>query len=258
MAGSPKKRARRAAMSDAAGSRARGQQRPRFAPASDDDFALVQAGVDRAAMLAGEAARAQKPAERVEALTAFGLVPTGRARDDKRMLEAVARVRRDEGIIAAWALGLTNPTIATKFDLSAEHVARIIAAHRERRARMPLPASSELLLDALEALEAQMERLMLLASDSKTSESARVGAVRTWRDMWLSRLELLQVMGHITQAPSAEARLARARDLLRGLLDALRAEGVEQGVLDRVATRVLSGDTADLENVTAIDVRSSR
>lgn len=185
----------------------------------------------------------------------LGLAPTGNARQDKALLAAGTRVKRDEGIIAAWALGMTPPTIATRFDLSADHVARVIDAHRERRARAVLPASSELLQDALEALEAQMERLTLLASTGTTPEAARVGAVRTWREMWISRLELMQVMGLVSVSPSSEIRDQRARDLLRGLLDGLRAEGVAQEVLDRVASRILGGDQDD-ENVVQIEART--
>jgi hypothetical protein len=255
MAGSPKKRARRAA-ADSTGSRAgtRGKQRPVFEPARPDDFALVEAGVARAAAAAERAKSATSPAARVAALEDLGLVASGRARQDRALLAAATRVQRDTGIVAAWALGMTAPTIAAKFDLDPDHVGRVITAHRERRARVVLPSSSELLLDALEALEAQLERLTLLAAKSDAAEAARVGAIRTWREMWVSRLELMQVMGLVSVSPSSEIREQRARDLLRGLLDALRAEGVPQDVLDRVASRVLSSDT-EAENVIAIEGR---
>lgn len=277
MAGSPKKRARReAGGSTEPGSRApaprraaaatkrppgqapkakRGPDKPRFAPASDDDFALVEQGVARAAAAAEQAAKAQTPAQRAEALDVLGLRSTGKAADDRAMLAAAARVRRDEGIAAAWALGLTAPTIAARFNISGRQVDRVLDAHRARRARLPLPASSELLHDALDALEGQMERLTLLASREQAADAAKVGALRTWQTMWLSRLELLQVMGAVSQAPSSEARLARARDLLRSMLDALRAEGVGQDVLDRVATRVLE-DGDDLANVISLEART--
>jgi len=280
MAGRPQKRAREAAAAasgeDGSHARAprarpgtkrdraktspktkRGPDRPRFEPASDVDFARVQEGVARAAMAADVARRAGTPAQRAQALAEFGLVPTGKAADDKKLLDAAARVKRDEGIVAAWALGLTPPTIAAQFDLSSDHVARIIDAHRQRRARVPLPLSGDLLHDALEALEAQMERCTLIASRPGAGDSAKVGAIRTWESMFVTRLELLQAMGHVSQAPSAEARLARARDLLRGLLDGLRDENVPQDVLDRVAARVLhAGGGEDLENVITIEGRA--
>lgn len=275
MAGQPKRRAREAAdpASGEQGSRARaprarpagkskggkpsvhGPRRPRFEPASPDDFARVREGVARAAAAADRARKAGGPKERAAALEGFGLKPTGRAAADKQLLDSAARVKRDEGIVAAWALGLTPPTIATQFDLSADHVGRIIDAHRQRRARQPLPLSGDLLHDALDALEAQMERATLVASGKGVSDAAKVGAIRTWQAMFVTRLELLQAMGHVSQSPSAEARLARARDLLRGLLDGLRAEGVDQDVIDRVAARVLNTGGEDLENVVAIEAR---
>jgi hypothetical protein len=87
-----------------------------------------------------------------------------------------------------------------------------------------------------------MERLSVAASVQGASEAAVVGAIRTWKEMWVSRLELLQVMGAIGQAPSADARLARARDLLRDLLDALHNEGISQDLIDRAAAKVFHGD----------------
>ena len=232
----------------------RGPDRPRFEPASPDDFARVHAGIDRAAAATAAATTAKTPAERKAALGELGLLASGRARDDRELLAAAARVRRDEAIVASWALGLTPPTIGAKFNLSADHVLRIVKAHRERRARTPLPASPELLHDALEALEGQMERCMIIATKKGASESAQVGAIRTWREMFVSRLELLQAMGALTTAPGAEARLARARDLLRGMLDGLRAEGVEQATIDRVAARVLHAGADD--NVVTLEGRT--
>lgn len=243
MPGRPRTRARRDAEAAAAaadaqaktGSRAtkpakrahgkRGTGKPRFEPASPADFARVQVGIDKAAGLA------------------------------QSKMTAADRVERDAGVVAAWSLGLTPPTIGARFGLSPEQVGRIIDAHRERRASLPLPGSHTLLMDALEALESQMERVTLVASRPDASESAMVGAIRTWKEMWVSRLELLQAMGHVSRSPSADARLQRARDLLRGLLDALHEEGVDQAVIDRAANRVLV--QGDASNVVTIEGRSS-
>lgn len=156
-------------------------------------------------------------------------------------------------IVTAWALGLTPATIASQLGYTLDDVDQALAEHRERRAAAPVPDSLELKRDALDALDAQMERLSLMASQTATGPAARVAAMRTWREMWSERLELLRELGYV-EAPAGPG-LYHFGALLRAVLEALRAEQVPQEVLDRVAARVLSGNAGDLENVVAIEAR---
>jgi hypothetical protein len=135
-------------------------------------------------------------------------------------------------VVAAWALGMTPATIAEQFSLELEQVLGFIADHRASRPD-ELPASPALQLDALEQLDAQMERLTLLASQTGAGQGARVAAVRAWRELWRSRLELLERMGAIKPDAVAVAVLARLRE-------ALREEGIADDVLDRAAARAMS------------------
>jgi hypothetical protein len=140
-------------------------------------------------------------------------------------------------VVAAWALGLAPATIAEQFALDLEQVLAMIADHRASRPA-ELPSSPALQRDALEQLDAQMERLTLLASQTSSGQGARVAAVRTWRELWRTRLELLERMGNVT-TPGPNAQLAA---LLGRLRVALRDEGVPDDVLDRAAARVIQAD----------------
>lgn len=213
----------------------------RFAAATAEDVALVEAALARAAAVAAKGKRAGDPAQRAEALAEMGLLPTGRAAADRQLLEAAARVKRDRSVVGAHELGLTAATIAERFDLTVADVGQVLAAHRASRAGAPLPPSPELLRDAVDALTAQMERLSLLASQASTPEAARVSALREWRAMSAQRLGLLGRLGHVDGPEVGDgARLELAREVLRGLPDALRAEGVSQDTLDRATARLLA------------------
>lgn len=244
MAGTPKKRARRqAAASAEQGSPARARKaaakrkpqpakrparqrvRSSFEAASADDYAAVAAGVEKAA-----AAHAKKAGQ----------------------LTAEDRVERDAGIIAAHALSMSPTVIADKFGMTDHHVRIILAAHRDRRGTLPKLEGRELLADALEALEAQMERLSILASKEGNAAAATVGAIRTWREMWLSRLDLLVLMGRIDTQPSREQRDREAHDKLRELLAHLRDAGVPDDILRTAAEEVLLPAQAGA-NVRAIE-----
>lgn len=138
-------------------------------------------------------------------------------------------------VVAAWALGMTPATIAERYDIGVEVVEQAIAEHRA--AREAIPSSAELQRDALDALEVQMERLSLLASQTATGPPARVAAIRTWRELQRDRLDLLREMGHVVPVPGADGFGL----LLREFLEALRAEDVPQATLDRAAERALTG-----------------
>jgi hypothetical protein len=245
MAGTPKKRARRqaAAASDKQGSPARARKsaaKPKAAPkrparqrvrasfeaATPDDYAAVVASVEAAAV--------------------------AHARKKDGRLTPEDRVERDAGIIAAHALSMSPSVIAEKFGMTDHHVRIILAAHRDRRGTLPKLDGRELLEDALEALEAQMERLSLLASKEGNAAAATVGAIRTWREMWLSRLDLLVLMGRIDTQPSREQRDREAHDKLRELLAHLRDAGVPDDVLRTAAEEVLLPAQAGA-NVRAIE-----
>jgi hypothetical protein len=75
--------------------RTRGPGKPRFEPASPEDFALVLEKANETA------ARAK-----------------GRTKADR----ALARVERDTAIIAKWALGIRTITIAAQQKMDPEHV----------------------------------------------------------------------------------------------------------------------------------------
>lgn len=238
----------------------RGPTRPRFQAASDDDYALIEAGVDRAAAAMLRAQNAAGPTERAELLEQLGLKATGRgAAADKRLIAAAARVQRDQAILAMWALSYSNATIATRFSLTVDYVRDIIHAHRRRRAATPLPDSATILRDALEWIEGQQEVLAALidrctppkgvtpgSSEAVIGASAIVGAVRTGREMLVMRLELLQLMGAVSPAPSADARVARARDLVMQMLDALTADGVDPEIIKRAAARALGDEMPEI------------
>jgi len=239
----------------------RGPTRPRFQAASTDDYALIEAGIDRAAAAMARAQNAAGPAERAELLEKYGIQATGRsAAADKRLITAAARVQRDQAIIAMWALSYSNATIATRFDLTVHHVRQIIQAYRQRRAATPLPESATILRDALDWIEGQQEVLAALidrctpadgtvtpgSSEAVIGGSAIVGAVRTGREMLVMRLELLQLMGAVSPSPSSDARVARARDLVMTMLDALAADGVDPAIIKRAAARALGDEMPEL------------
>lgn len=261
MAGSPKKRARREAAARAAAE----------LPAEPEQLETT-AGAARSSE-SGSRTRAKAPAKRkakrrelarfgVATLTDFRMADeaTEKAWAENEAAKAattpeeaaVARVARDEGIIASWALGLQPGTIAERVGLTTDHVTRILAAHRERRATQPIPSSSEYLEDTLERLEALIERSSLLASSAE-NESVKLGSVRTVAELYASKLGLLQAMGRVSERPSDEARQARARVILRRLLDELRAEGVDQRAIDAAASRALGAG----ENVVTIEGRAT-
>lgn len=253
MAGQPRTRAKKAAQAAAAsgekgGSRARagkpakpkkapakkrppakgkgrGPARPRFEPASVEDFAAFDAAMERAAA----------------------------AVEKKEPLKPAERVARDEGVIAAWALGLRPPTIAERFEMSPSHVRAIIDAHRQRRATVPIPASSELLIDTLEHVEALIERTSLLVSSTE-HDAVKVGGIRTLMELLESRAGLWQVMGWVGTRPADDERAKRARDMLRQLLDVLRELGVPQEQIDTAARRVLEPGADD--SVTVLEGRA--
>lgn len=258
MAGQPKTRAKRAAAaksaSDPSGSRARGQagkakpkakrktnrppNRPRFEPASIADYQAVAEAEAKALALA----------------------------DKKAPLTPDERVARDESIVAMWALGMTPPTIGERVGLTPGHVRDVIAAHRERRARMPIPSSSELLWDMLDRVEALIERTSLLASsaslwapdgEQRPNDAVRLGAMRTLIELYTSQAGLWQAMGLVGHRPSDDLRSERARDLLHRLLGELRALGVEQDQIDAAARRVLVPGAGDDDKIITLDGRAT-
>jgi hypothetical protein len=257
VAGQPKTRAKRAAAAaksagGSSGSRARGQagkgkakgkaagarNRPRFEPASIADYQAVAAAEAKALAVA----------------------------EKKSPLSPEDRVARDESIVAMWALGMTPTTISERVELTPGHVREVIAAHRQRRASMPIPSSSELLWDMLDRVEALIERTSLLASsaslygpdgEQRPNDAVRLGAMRTLIELYTSQAGLWQAMGLVTNRPSDDLRSERARDMLRRLLDELRRLGVSQEDIDAAARRVLVPGAGDDDKIITLEGRAT-
>jgi hypothetical protein len=235
VAGQPKTRAKRAAAAaksagGSSGSRARGQagkgkakgkaagarNRPRFEPASIADYQAVAAAEAKALAVA----------------------------EKKSPLSPEDRVARDESIVAMWALGMTPTTISERVELTPGHVREVIAAHRQRRASMPIPSSSELLWDMLDR-------------EQRPNDAVRLGAMRTLIELYTSQAGLWQAMGLVTNRPSDDLRSERARDMLRRLLDELRRLGVSQEDIDAAARRVLVPGAGDDDKIITLEGRAT-
>lgn len=203
----------------------RGPGRPRFEPVNREDFAAIDAAIDEALKLA----------EKEEPLT------------------PIERWRRDQTVIAARAMGLRPPTIAQQVGLSEAHVRRILDAHRERRADEPVPDSADILEDALEALELNIETVGLMASQATNAKgepvemSHRLGAMKTKHEMQIARLELLQAMGRVSTRPSDHLRDREVVELFTAMLSFLRGRQVPEDVIDALGREVLPARVVSID-----------
>jgi hypothetical protein len=107
---------------------------------------------------------------------------------------AQERVRRNAEVFNARARGLSWATIAAQTNLSERQCRRIFAEHREASGSLADLDASEIVRDTLDAYDAAIEDLALLA-DSSTHDGARLGAIRARLDAVTSRWELMQAIG---------------------------------------------------------------
>lgn len=104
------------------------------------------------------------------------------------------RARRNAEVFSARARGLTWPTIASRFGLSERQCRRIFAEHREAIGSLEDLDPTEIVRDTLDAYDAAIEELALLAEGS-SHDGARLGAVRGRLDAIRSKWELMQAIG---------------------------------------------------------------
>lgn len=194
------------------------RNKPRFEPASPEDFQAVADALN----ISLEAAQREAT------------------------LTPAERVARDMSVIAGIGMGLRPATIAERVGLSESHVQRILDAHRQRRPVASPAMAAEILRDALEGIEANIEVAALMHANTKAPWPVRLGAMRTKTEMQVVRLELLQLMGVLPQSASAPLDEHDARRIMLDFVAYLRRAGVAEQVIDGLATEVLPARVVQL------------
>jgi chorismate mutase len=107
---------------------------------------------------------------------------------------AQERVGRNAEVFNARARGWSWPTIAAQFNLSERQCRRVVAEYREATGSLADLDASEIVRDTLEAYDAAIEDLALLA-DETAHDGTKLGAIRARLDAVKSRWELMQAIG---------------------------------------------------------------
>ena len=147
------------------------------------------------------------------------------------------RARRNAQVFSARARGLTWPTIAAQFNLSQRQCRRIFAEHREATGSLADLDASEIVRDTLDAFDAAIEDLALLAG-STAHDGTKLGAIRARLDAVTSRWELLRAIGVL---PANLERLWPELDVdrvARRILDVLDSHQIPLEVQQEIAQAV--------------------
>src|SRR3954453_326592 len=104
------------------------------------------------------------------------------------------RARRNGEFFSARARGLTWPTVAAQFGLSERQCRRIVHEQRECRPAVTELDLYELVQDTIEAYDAGIEELALLARETE-HHGAKLGAIKARLDAIRSKWEVLRAIG---------------------------------------------------------------
>jgi hypothetical protein len=107
---------------------------------------------------------------------------------------AQERVQRNAKVFNARARGWSWPTIAARFNLSTRQCRRVVAEYREATGSLADLDASEIARDTLDAYDAAIEELALLA-DNTTHDGTKLGAIRARLDAVTSKWELMRAIG---------------------------------------------------------------